>query len=35
LTSATGSTELTVGMTLNSNGSPILHVAGSELARCQ
>jgi hypothetical protein len=35
LTSATGSTELTVGMTLNSNGSPILNVAGSELARCQ
>lgn len=35
LTSDTGSTELTVGVTLNSNGSPILNVAGSELARCQ
>ena len=35
LTSATGSSELRVSMTLNSNGSPILNVAGSELARCE
>ena len=35
LTSAAGSSELIVNVSLNSNGSPILNVAGSELARCQ
>ncbi|OYT92355.1 MAG: hypothetical protein CFE43_08810 [Burkholderiales bacterium PBB3] len=35
LTSAAGSSELIVNVSLNSNGSPILNVAGSELSRCQ
>ncbi len=35
LTSTGGSTELIVNVSLNSNGSPILNIAGSELARCQ
>ena len=35
LTGSAGSTELIVNVTLNSNGRPILNVAGSELARCQ
>lgn len=35
LSTAAGSTEVLVSMTLNSNGSPILNVAGSELAKCE
>lgn len=35
LTGAAGSTELIVSVSDNGNGSPILNVAGSELARCQ
>jgi hypothetical protein len=35
LTTAAGSTELIVNVSLNSSGSPILNVTGSELARCQ
>ncbi len=35
LTGAAGSSELIVSVSANSNGSPILNVAGSELARCE